>query len=68
MMLAWPDEDGEFNTASGMRVGEMFFAGCIFYAGGPFDGKQYSIREAQVMPTHWMPLPAPPVASDKGDA
>lgn len=60
MMLAIPDLEDGYHTLSGMRVGDRFFAGLTFYTGGQFDGKQFSIRESEVSPTHWMPLPAAP--------
>jgi hypothetical protein len=56
MMLVIPDGDGGFHTANGMRVGDKFFAALTFYRGGPFDGKQFELREVEVRPTHWMPL------------
>ena len=63
MMLSWPDGEGGYHVESGMRVGDQFFAAPTFYSGGPFDGKQYTLREVEVFPTHWMPLPAPPGAA-----
>lgn len=60
MLLAWPDEEGGFNTGHGMRVNDTFYSCGTFYTGGPFDGKQFSFREMEVSPTHWMPpLDAP---------
>lgn len=60
MMLSYPDgEDGD-HVASGMRVGDRFFALGTFCCRGPFDGKQLELREVEVNPTHWMELPHPP--------
>ena len=63
MMLSWPDGEGGYHVESGMRVGDQFFAASTFYSGGPFDGKQYTLREVEVFPTHWMPRPAAPGAA-----
>lgn len=60
MLLAIPDGDGGLHIKTGMRVGDDFFAALTFYCGGPFDGKQYCLKETKVDPTHWMPLPEPP--------
>jgi len=57
MLLAWPDGEGGYNSGSGMRAGDQFFAAATFYTGGPFDGKQFTMREIEVSPTHWMPMP-----------
>lgn len=60
MMLAFPDDDSSYHRLSGMRVGDKFYAAPTFYCGGPWDGKQYHLREEEVHPTHWMPMPEPP--------
>lgn len=64
LMLAWPDsdEEGGFLTGSGMRINDKFYASATFYTGGPLDGKQYTLKELEVQPTHWMPLPEAPIA------
>lgn len=60
MYLAWgPKEDK--HTGSGMRVGDKFYAAATYYRGGPFAGRQYEMRELEVTPTHWKPLPPAPV-------
>lgn len=60
MMLAIPDEDGGYHTVSGIRCGDSFFASLTFYRGGAWDTRQLHLKEVQVYPTNWMPLPAPP--------
>ena len=64
MMLSWPDGEGGYHVESGMRVGDQFFAAPTFYSGGPFDGKQYTLRDVEVFPTHWMPRPAAPGSAE----
>lgn len=61
MMLAWGAEDDPY-VAAGMRCGDKFFAATTFYCLG--QEKQYEMREIEVHPTHWMPIPAPPKPED----
>lgn len=61
MMLAIPDGEGSYIRQNGMRIGDRFFAALTFYCGGKFEGKQFELRESEVKPTHWMPLPEPPI-------
>lgn len=62
MMLAWGAEDDP-HVAAGMRCGDKFFAAATFYCLG--QEKQYEMREIEVHPTHWMPLPAAPKEDDQ---
>lgn len=58
--LAWgPDWDK--CTGDGFRWNGHWFAGGVFHlANIRFDECQNEIRQLEVKPTHWMPLPAPP--------
>lgn len=57
MMLAWGGDDDP-HTAEGMRCGDKFFAAGTFYCLG--QEKKYELREVEVHPTHWAPMPPPP--------
>ena len=59
MRLAW-EYGGEYSTGDGMRIGDNFYAVSTYYTGGPFNSKQFTMKESEVTPTHWMPLPTPP--------
>lgn len=65
MLLAIPDDEGGFHCVNGMRCGDSFYAALTFHCGGPWDGKQVHLREIEVSPTHWMPLPSPPDHRDE---
>ncbi|MFL7901507.1 DUF551 domain-containing protein [Azospirillum argentinense] len=57
MQLAWgPDEDKA--TGDGMYANGKFYAVATFYCAG--QSRQYQMREIEVSPTHWMPLPSAP--------
>ena len=59
MLLAWGPEHDQ-STGTGMRDGEEFYAAETFYCLTQI--KRFEFREIKVKPTHWMPLPKPPVA------
>ena len=60
MLLAYGPEDDR-SVSIGLRFHNTFFAAGTFYRGGPFDERQFELRECEVDPTHWMPVPdAPP--------
>lgn len=59
MLLAYGPHDDQ-SVGVGMRFQDQFFAASTFYVGGPAGGRQYSFREHEVFPTHWMPLPGLP--------
>lgn len=62
MLLAWgPEEDK--STGYGMNVDGKFYASATFYCLG--QDRLCQMREIEVNPTHWMPLPAAPEAPMK---
>ena len=63
MMLAHPDDEGGYHVDTGMRCDDEFFAAGTFHRGGDWDTRQLYLKEHQVYPTHWMPLPEPPEAT-----
>lgn len=61
MQLAWgPEEDRK--TGYGMRIEDKFYAAATFFC--PEQEKQFELREVEVQPTHWQPLPAAPTAGE----
>lgn len=55
--LAWgPDDDK--STGDGFRWNGRWFAAGVFHRIG--QERRFEIREIEVRPTHWMPLPAAP--------
>ncbi len=64
MRLAW-GHDSDKRIGDGVRIGDTFYASGVFFCAGGV--KPIEIREVQVNPTHWMPLPAAPV-SEQGEA
>ena len=58
MGLAWgPDDDR--STGAGMQIDGKFYAAGTFFCAGSKE-KPFEIRECEVKPTHWMPLPPAP--------
>lgn len=61
MLLAYGPE-GDQSVSVGLRFHDKFYAAGTFYVGGRFDERQFALKEHEVTPTHWMPLPAAPKA------
>ncbi|MGS1115977.1 DUF551 domain-containing protein [Castellaniella sp. UC4442_H9] len=59
LLLAWGPECDQ-SIGSGFRWRDKWFAAATFYRFG--QDRSYELREAEVRPTHWMPLPAGPAA------
>lgn len=57
LMLAFGPE-GDQSIGHGFRWRDKWFAAATFYCLG--QDRKYELREIEVQPTHWMPLPAPP--------
>lgn len=51
--VAW-GPDGDKSTGPAMRYKNEWFAGALFYCGGPYNGRQYRYEETKIRPTHWM--------------
>lgn len=52
--------DGDQSTSDGFRWNGRWFAAPVFYKSAPHDECQSEFRQIEVLPTHWMPTPAPP--------
>ncbi|KRG49312.1 DUF551 domain-containing protein [Stenotrophomonas beteli] len=60
LFLAWGPE-GDQSVGEGFRWRDKWFAGATFYCAG--QERKYEIRETEISPTHWMPLPSVPEAA-----
>jgi hypothetical protein len=55
-LIAWgPDADK--STGDGMRYKDKWYAAGLFYRSMSRDERQYSFRDHEVTPSHWMPRP-----------
>lgn len=58
-LVAW-GPDGDKSTGFAVRYKNEWFAGALFYCGGPYDQRQYEYRETKINPSHWMTEPDVP--------